>query len=74
MYCTPCASVDLTNIPIDNCNPSASLMKAGISNLIFTKCNTTFTDITDEAEWTTLIAAGDAYVTKTGKASFHSFF
>ena len=70
LYCTPCTGTDLVNIPFDSCTKYASLMKAGISNLIFIKCGSTFTDITDEAEWSNLIYAGDAYVTQTGKAPF----
>lgn len=68
-FCSPCPAGNLTNYSVDACDFSSYLMRSGISRLVFVKCDSVFTDITDETEWADLIDSDDCEVSHQGKAT-----
>ncbi|HMZ34964.1 MAG TPA: hypothetical protein PKX89_11110 [Chitinophagales bacterium] len=56
--CKPSCATVLPNFgAIDDCDIEKALTSGEIVNLVLIKCNETFTDVTDDTEWTTKITA-----------------
>lgn len=65
--CKPSCVTGLPNFgAIDDCDIVSSLSSGEITKIILVKCDATFTDVDDSAEWSTAIAAGDVTVPFVG--------
>lgn len=67
VVCLPNCVTTLPNFgAVDICDIEKSLTSGEIAKIIFIKCNETFTDIEDPAEWTAKKSAGDLTVPFAG--------
>ena len=58
--CPDACTIDLPDVYADGCG--VVTRNGGISRIVFVKCNYTFVDVTDTAEWSTAIGTGDIVV------------
>ena len=68
--CNPTCIEDLPNFEsVDICNLQNTFASGVIEKIIVAKCNITFTDINDPAEWTAKITSGDISIPFPGVGS-----
>ena len=67
--CNPtCLGTGITGIALD-CNAQKNIRKGGIPHLVLLACDSILIDITDDAEWAALKAAGKVIVTPAGSGT-----
>lgn len=65
--CKPNCVTGLPNFgAINDCDVQSLFSSGEIAKVIFLKCTSTFTDVDDDAEWTGVLASGDATIPFVG--------
>jgi len=66
ILCNPACDTEQVRVHTTDCNLTENIRKEGFDQFGILTCGSTFTDITDEAEWAALIASGDLVITPKG--------